>query len=362
MRIFVTGSTGFLGSQIALALSEDPANEVYLLIRSRSELSAQERFQKLTRHWQRFGLVGSEQIDRLIAVENIDEVSGTIDFLINCIADTQFDANILMSRNSNLHITQDLLRQCLARPESVRFIHFSTAFVVGKFRGLANETTECYKFNNSYERTKYEAERSVVSSGLNYTILRPSIVAGHSKTGYVYHFRVFYSLMRIWMTNRLPRAPLAKKAVVDCIPIDVVTESLCAVLKTKNTENQTYNICIGSRGSRPSEIFEAAKFSFPKIKIQTAPAVVLKIIRIPLFRKWLGRSLSEAIDMFSPHFTYMNRCGVVFSGEKISLALGDSMPKIPSFRHYGKTLFSFCEKSKWGKKPYDLKGSSSLQL
>jgi nucleoside-diphosphate-sugar epimerase len=77
---------------------------------------------------------------------------------------------------------------CARAVEASRYVHVSTAYTAGRLCGVIPEALHGPDtvFNNAYERTKAEAERMVVDeltrAGVDYRIVRPSIVIGPSQT------------------------------------------------------------------------------------------------------------------------------------------------------------------------------------
>jgi nucleoside-diphosphate-sugar epimerase len=73
----------------------------------------------------------------------------------------------------------------LSSSKLTRFFYVSTAYICGTTTGTIPEDGMPARngFRNIYEETKHEAERLVRASGLPFTIFRPSILLGNSRTG-----------------------------------------------------------------------------------------------------------------------------------------------------------------------------------
>lgn len=112
-----------------------------------------------------------------------------------------------------------------------RFNFYSTAFVSGNKEGtiMEDELILPKKFNNHYEKTKYEAEQLVHSfiDKIPTTIYRPSIIVGDSINGKIDKFKGPYYLIKLFMfSNLMLPMPKKGKAPINIVPIDFVINSL----------------------------------------------------------------------------------------------------------------------------------------
>jgi dephospho-CoA kinase len=113
-----------------------------------------------------------------------------------------------------------------------RMIHWSSALVAGKRRGVVreDELVAGQAFHNAAERTKFEAERLVAGAAgrLPITIVRPSLIVGDSVTGEIDRFDGPYYLLVLIATNssglRLP-LPGRGDAPLNLVPIDYVIDA-----------------------------------------------------------------------------------------------------------------------------------------
>lgn len=123
--------------------------------------------------------------------------------IVHCAASTEFsDAKLEQNYRTNVEGTKNVLK--LASRLSIPVVHVSTAYVAGCQQGLVKEN-ELYvnqDFNNSYERTKYQAEELVRQwsreTKLPSIILRPSILVGDSQQGRITRFQGLYDLLRVF--------------------------------------------------------------------------------------------------------------------------------------------------------------------
>ena len=198
MNVFVTGTTGALGSWIAAKLLSE-GHAVTALARGIASRSAQVRVERA------LALTGycywADCLRILDAdLSSLGELNRSFDLIIHCAACTAFhESRALQSRHTNVEGLQQVLK--LATRSNARLVHVSTAYVCGDRTGivLESELDVGQRFANTYERTKCEAEQLVhrwtSDTGLDATILRPGIVLGDWNTGRSVRFNTLYHLM-----------------------------------------------------------------------------------------------------------------------------------------------------------------------
>lgn len=186
MNVFITGGTGFLGTELVKRLVSE-SHHVYLLIRNRKKGNSLLETIKIEYHHQinfvegeltkeKFGLQSNE-LKKL--TNKIDIVFHTAAFLSfdETMRDEIFQVNVEGTRNV-LHFASLI--------ECKKFIHVSTAYTLGN-RTFGKE--ELYPLNsqfiNSYEESKCHAEHLVMAhhDHFDVSIMRPAIIVGDSVTG-----------------------------------------------------------------------------------------------------------------------------------------------------------------------------------
>lgn len=223
--IFLTGATGFLGTQIAQKLIKKYNTTIVVLVRGKDYDNA---YRHLSRAWWEFPEL-IEEINGIKKVNdnNIDEnkiylVNGNIttknlglnsyeyNFLLNNITHIHKAADIRLNiplddlRKVNVQGTLNLLKFALdinKNHKIKRFSYLSTAYVAGRQKDIISENilTDEYGFLSNYERSKYEAELNVRNSNLPISIFRPGMIIGASKTGYIKTFNTIYVLIRLYL-------------------------------------------------------------------------------------------------------------------------------------------------------------------
>jgi nucleoside-diphosphate-sugar epimerase len=203
--IVLTGATGFLGAFLMAGLLER-GYLVTVLGRSSKDMRLSDRLSCLVR-W--FGI--ADPGDRLCALEvdfskkrlGLDDAAygclrAAASKIIHCASDTSFAernrARVMETNVNSLPALLDLAAD--ARAEHLYYV--STAYAAGMREGICMETPiTTDNFTNVYEESKAQAEgvigRYCENRGVPLSILRLSIVYGHSKTGIALKFNALYS-------------------------------------------------------------------------------------------------------------------------------------------------------------------------
>ncbi|HVP90975.1 MAG TPA: SDR family oxidoreductase [Terriglobales bacterium] len=273
-RFLLTGGTGFLGSHIAVGLLRR-GFAVRLLARPDGRGAAADRVGGLL-DW--FGLpaaargglkVAEGDITRPdlgLAPDVLCEALRDTDEIIHCASSTSFSERKRAEVETvNTRGLSHVL--AFARASNASFFHhLSTAFVAGKAAGPCREEPASPPgFWNVYEETKCRGERltaeACAGSGLGFTIYRPSIVYGDSRSGRSLLFNGVYYPVRAALFLRdlyekdlrerggrraaevgvrlepdgsvhLPlRIAAAGRGGVDLVPVDYLTDAFFALME-----------------------------------------------------------------------------------------------------------------------------------
>lgn len=257
MNNLITGATGFVGSAVALELLSRPSGTVTGIVRGDDDTAATARL-RTTLH----ELIGGYDLNNLLhdAVEQrVTALAGDVtrdqcgislktlnqhnqgnqegNEFWHCAASLKFqDRHRKEIETTNVAGTANVLS--LASTLSTRcFNSVSTAYVAGSRAGLIPaEPARTGHENNLYERSKIAAETLVTESGLNYRILRPGVVIGHSATRYAMSDDGMYGFLRnlIKYARVLDRTRVglaaeheaslvaARAGTLDLVPVDYV--------------------------------------------------------------------------------------------------------------------------------------------
>ena len=196
--VLLTGATGFLGMELMARLLEDGDRRVWALVRASSQAEAQERVRATLASLVpdpeavagRVIPVAGELTREGLGIEPRlrDQLAEAVEEVIHAAASVSFSLPLDQARAVNLEGTRHVLELAmLASTRGVRlrrFAHVSTAYVAGTHSGAFGESdlARGQGFNNTYERSKWEAERLVRRhEGLvPVQVFRPSIEIGRA--------------------------------------------------------------------------------------------------------------------------------------------------------------------------------------
>lgn len=174
MKALLTGITGNLGYEVSLDLIRRGVDLIPCVRPGRADI--------LLANATKF-----EQIVECDLTEKDIEFSGDVDCIIHCAGIVHFrEAN-----NKNEAMMHRVV--ALAKKLNVSVYFVSTAFVYRQDGSTTN-------FNNKYEQDKFNAEQVLIKSGLTYSIFRPSVLTGHSRTGEIRNFSGFYQIARAFVS------------------------------------------------------------------------------------------------------------------------------------------------------------------
>ncbi|HVY60981.1 MAG TPA: SDR family oxidoreductase, partial [Planctomycetota bacterium] len=188
----VTGAAGHLGGALLETLRREAAPDV----RFRALVRERPLDPELARGCEvvRGDLERPETLDLAALAEDVTDV-------FHCAAATRFDLPLEALRRANVGGTAAALaiaRRAAAGGRFRRFHHVSTAYVGGGVEGVfrENDAARVSAARNGYERSKGEAEALVHVSELPFTVYRPSVIVGDSRTGRTTSYNVLYPPVR----------------------------------------------------------------------------------------------------------------------------------------------------------------------
>src|ERR1700723_2046791 len=274
MAIFLTGSTGYIGSHVAANLLRDGA-ALNVLVRARDVHEAEARLWQALQLHLRFPQF-FEYLQTRIRVfrgdltlpgfglnrDEYDRLVHTTDSVIHCAASLNRKSE-KSCLNVNLRGTLEVLT--LARPAEHyhglrRFSQVSTVAVAGQ----RNHEVVAEKQSNEGDRSDYdpyartkkfcEHMMRVLLPDTPKTVFRPSIVLGDSRYAETTQFDMVRSFVFLADLPVLPFRPTDK---IDIVNVDFVAEAIATLHQKDRPEHDTYHLSSGIGSQTFREITRA---------------------------------------------------------------------------------------------------------
>lgn len=368
----ITGATGFLGRNLLYRLLDaDDTSRYALLVRGSDRSSPRKRLQRLLA-----GRYGDERAIELS--KRVDLVMGDVSWehfglddrsyealaadtyrVIHAAASVAFALPLEQARTINVGGTKHMLdfaAACQKHGDFERLDYIGTAFVAGDRKGTILETElECGQtFHNTYEQTKYEAEKLVREhwKDLPITIHRPSIVVGESKTGKTSSFNVLYFPLKIYARGLWRWIPGKPSTEVDIVPIDYVCDAILGLASNPKSLGRCFHVTASDHSTTIGRAAEMASHYFAQKPVRFFPptfymnvihrSVVVGTVPFPRLHDTLINKGSLYLPYFLMDFHFDDR-------EARSI-LGPIGVQAPKAEDYFAQIFQFAIDTDWGKK------------
>jgi nucleoside-diphosphate-sugar epimerase len=238
------------------------------------------------------------------------------------------------ARDVNCVGTARMLDLAAAMPRLKRFVHVSTAYVAGDTQGPFGEDDleRGQGFRNSYEQSKFEAERIVAQrrDELPLVVARPSIVVGDSSSGWTPAFNVIYWPLRAFSRGLLDELPVDPDGLIDVVPVDYVADGLIYLLDHPEIDGRL-NLVSGDAAITNAEMIRLACDWLGR------PA--------PTLRAPGGRSQFEELETYMPYFDVATR----FDDRRARAHLAAAGIETSPFGDFFVTIAEYAQRARWGK-------------
>jgi thioester reductase-like protein len=300
MAIFVTGSTGYLGSYVAAGLLSAHRDKLNLLVRARTEQEARERlWHSLQLHFEFPEFM--EHLDTRVRIFRGDLTSerfglrqdeyqalvDTTDSLIHCAASLNRKSE-KQCLNVNLRGTLEMIqlaRRAQDRHGLRRYSHVSTVAVAGKRKDEVVTEDNAIDWERSdydpYARTKKFCEHMAnrLLPDVQKTIFRPAIVLGDNRRPETSQFDM---VQAVHFLAQMPVLPLRPHDRIDIVPANYVGQAVVTIHQKDAPAYGIYHLSSGRGSQTYAELTEA---------IAQAGGM-----RRPLYWPWLGGPFSRTVN------------------------------------------------------------------
>ncbi len=356
-NIFITGGAGFLGWRLTRILLDKTDSKLFLLVRQISRKSVRERIdglinksysrKKRRKMRNRIEVIKGDITEKNLGMKraHIEELSKEINTIYHSAALCQFNVAMPIIRKINLGGTKNVLDfalKCKVNGRFESFHHISTVAIVGDAGGVLYENSldMGQKFNNTYERTKFEAEKLINKyrkKGLKVSIYRPSVIVGDSITGEVSDFQMFYHPLHIFSIEIFEEIPADRVLKYNLVPVDYVARAIYLISSYKKNDNKNYHLT-NSHSITFNSLLDTARayFGFKKPKI--TPENRFNFKKLKGFRK----------KVIEPYLPYFNHKEIIFDMSNFKKAINGTHFTWPVIdKKLLRRLFKYCKDVKY---------------
>lgn len=353
----VTFLTGFPDSVLArtvlrLLLAQNVPQRVLCLVDEKQKERAQRELALLGSSEERVTVVVGDAcaMDFGLSGKQYLELAQQVSVIHHCAATTFLGASRSEAKLGNLSTTREVLELAEVSSRLERLVHWSSALVSGKRRGIVreDELEPSAGFRNHIEETRFRAEKMVrqAAKALPVTILRPSILAGDSTTGELDPFQGLFLLVRLMLNApgelRIP-LPALGEVRLNMVPVDYVAKAGCYIALQPQSVGMTYHLVDPDPASARS-VFEMLSQSTGHMLIQDSLAgdVLSVVLQFPGMQK---------IAPVPRAFLQQALTNVSYDARQAQALLGPSGIECPRFESYVQTLVQFVREHAKAPKP-----------
>ena len=368
MAIFLTGSTGYLGSYLAAGLFTGHSDGLNLLVRAKTEQEARERlWQSLQLHFdfpQFFAYLndrvrifrGDLTSERFgLSDDEYHTLVDSTDSILHCAASLNRKSEkqcLNVNLRGSLEVIQ-LARRAQNHHGLRRYSHVSTVAVAGKRQNEVVTEDNSIDWARSdydpYARTKKFCEHMVhqLLPDVPHTIFRPAIVLGDSRRPETSQFDMVQAFD---ILARLPILPLRPDDRIDIIPANYVAAAIVKIHQMPQPNFGIYHLSSGTGSQKYKELTDALAAAGGGTR--------------PSYQPWLGSPFSKTVNwlafkggvvgygasllkVFWPYLDW----NTVFDNSRVVHEMGEEPAKFSTYA-YPLLQFSRANKFKYPAKPW----------
>jgi thioester reductase-like protein len=377
MAIFVTGSTGYLGSYLVAGLWQEHRDPLNLLVRARSDQEARERLWKsLQLHFEfpefseylntRVRIFRGDLTEERFGLSDdaYHDLVDTTDSIIHCAASLNRKSErqcLNVNLRGALEVIQ-LARRAQNRNGLRRYSHVSTVAVAGRRQNEIVTEDASIDWTRSdydpYARTKKFGEHMVhqLLPDVPTTIFRPAIVLGDSRWPATTQFDMAQAFD---VLAKLPVLALRPDDRIDIVPANYVGKAIVTIHQKAAPAHTIYHLSSGVGSQTFRELTDALAAAGHTSK--------------PAYWPWLGGpfagmverlsrrrgSLGYGASLLKVFWPYLN-WNTVFDNSRVIAELGGEAPA--KFSTYAYPLLKFSRENSFNypAKPWPVSATAAI--
>ena len=361
MAIFVTGSTGYLGSYLVAGLLRDYRDSLNLLVRANSPQEAYERlWRSMQLHFdfpEFFDYVNSRvRIFRGdltsgrfgLSEDDYHALVDTTDSIIHCAASLNRKSErqcLNVNLRGSLEVIQ-LARRAQDRQRLRRYSHVSTVAVAGHRRNeLVTEDAAIDWARSDYDpyaRTKKFCEHMVAQllPDVPRTIFRPAIVMGDSRRAETSQFDMVQAFD---LLARMPVLPLRPHDKIDIVPANYVGKAIVTIHQKERAAHAIYHLSAGVGSQTYRELTDSLAEAGGWRRQVYAPSFGRPFSATVNWLAKRGGAVGHGASLMKVFWPYLD-WNTVFDNSRVLAELGESPAK---FCSYAYPLLKFCRENKF---------------
>jgi thioester reductase-like protein len=315
MAIFLTGSTGYLGSYLVAGLLTEHRDTLNLLVRAKTEQEAHQRlwtslqlhfaFPEFLEHIKtRVRIFRGDLTSELFGLsdEEYHALVDTTDSLIHCAASLNRKSE-KQCLNVNLRGTLEVIqlaRRAQNRHGLRRYSHVSTVAVAGKRQNEVVTEDAAIDWSRSdydpYARTKKFCEHMAnqLLPDVPKTIFRPAIILGDSRRGETSQFDM---VQAFHVLAQMPVLPLRSDDKIDIVPANYVGKAIVNIHQKGRPAHAIYHLSSGTGSQTYQELTDVLAQAGGMMR--------------PTYSPWLGGTFSRTVNWAA------NRTGAIGHGASL---------------------------------------------
>ncbi|MDB5038123.1 MAG: hypothetical protein JWQ35_1651 [Bacteriovoracaceae bacterium] len=242
-QILISGADGYLGFRLAQKYLAETTDDLMLWVRARSQEEFDRKRFEMSRKLPKSGRRIHFTSGVLTEGEPFSDVSPrSIKKIIHAAEINRFDVSEVDANEVNLKGSQKLFTFARLCSNLETLAYVSTLYTSGLKAGVIEELPFDSQsgFSNHYERSKWEAENSLISefNDLPWQIHRVSTVISDDDSGGVTHYHAIHHTLKLFYYGLLPSMPGEKTTPLYFVTGQFATQAIFNLIK--NGENHKF--------------------------------------------------------------------------------------------------------------------------